>query len=204
MDSVKLELRRTYFIKHTTHMVKGVVEEVTYRLDPEDLHRKSADTLQLNEIGRVSIRLMKAIYADTYEHNRHTGCFIIIDPITNHTVGAGMIIRCQCMDQSHFVKSVAVVQTYWYVRQTEAARKEFEKITHEGQACIYLDDKLLSRGICSDLTGLEKIESWFSRIAHICKVANDSGVSVVIESDRSPNDMVRSIIGEKKLAVAEN
>ncbi len=85
MDNAPLVLNKPYLVKHTSHVVRGEIELVSYRLDPEDLHRKSAETLHMNEIGRVALRLMTPIYADTYEHNRNTGCFIMIDPVTYQT-----------------------------------------------------------------------------------------------------------------------
>jgi adenylylsulfate kinase-like enzyme len=64
---------------------------------------------------------------------------------------------------------------------------------------MYLDNELLGQGICADLAGKEKEEAWLVRVAHICKVANDAGVSVVIESASGPGDSVRRIIGENML-----
>lgn len=199
MDNAPLERGKPYLIKHTTHTVRGVVDEVTYRLDPEDLHRKPADTLHLNEIGRVFIRLLHPVYADTYEHNRQTGCFIIIDPVTNLTAGAGMIIRCRCTEEGQPVGSAAGARTHWFTGQPGTGKKEYEKMKDEGLACMYLDDELLGQGICADLKGAEKEEAWLVRVAHICKVANDAEISVVIESAFSPDDSVRRIIGENLL-----
>lgn len=201
MDDNPLELGKSYHIKHTTHSVRGVVEEVTHRLDPDDLHRKPAATLHLNEIGRVSMRLMNPIYADIYTHNRQTGCFIVIDPATHHTSAAGMITRCHCRDEGFGVESGTSVLTYWIVGNSVAGREKFENMIGEGHKCIYLDDEILSRGICDDLHEPDKKEIWLQRVAYICKLANDSGVPVVIESVNPPNEAVRAIIGEKNISI---
>ena len=65
---------------------------MNYKIDINTLHRdKSADTLELNEIGRVQIETSSPLFFDEYNRNRETGGFILIDPATNRTVAAGMI-----------------------------------------------------------------------------------------------------------------
>ena len=64
-----------------------------YRLDVNTLHRRRrADSLALNEIGRVSLRTTAPLFFDEYGRNRDTGSFILIDEATNATVAAGMIL----------------------------------------------------------------------------------------------------------------
>jgi bifunctional enzyme CysN/CysC len=82
---------KTYLFKHTTQLVTGQVDSLKYRVDVNTLHRNPAPDLQLNEIGRCSVTLSQPIYFDAYRRNRFTGSFIIIDRISNTTVGAGMI-----------------------------------------------------------------------------------------------------------------
>ena len=80
-------------IKHTTNTARCMVQELDYRLDINTLHRDDAATqLDLNEIGRVSLRVTKPLLFDEYRRNRLTGSFILIDENTNNTVGAGMIL----------------------------------------------------------------------------------------------------------------
>jgi bifunctional enzyme CysN/CysC len=88
-----LELGGRYAIKQTTRTVRGVVDELRYRIDVNSLHRdEGAESLALNEIGRVHLRTSGPLLVDEYRKNRHTGSFIIIDETTNDTVGAGMIV----------------------------------------------------------------------------------------------------------------
>ena len=82
---------KTYLFKHTTQTVSGQIDSLKYRVDVNSLHRNPAPDLQLNEIGRCSVTLSQPIYFDAYRRNRFTGSFIIIDRISNTTVGAGMI-----------------------------------------------------------------------------------------------------------------
>ena len=95
MDEAKpFRVGAKYAIKHTTRSARAVVRDLQYRLDINTLHRdESADSLKLNEIGRVRLRTTIPLLADEYRRNRTTGGFIIIDEATNRTVGAGMIVE---------------------------------------------------------------------------------------------------------------
>jgi bifunctional enzyme CysN/CysC len=80
-------------LKHTTRSVKAVVKDLQYRLDINTLHRdEAADTLALNEIGRVRLRTQAPLFFDEYRRNRATGSFVLIDEVTNATVAAGMML----------------------------------------------------------------------------------------------------------------
>ena len=80
-------------IKHTTNTARCMVQSLDYRLDINTLHRDEAATqLDLNEIGRVRLRVTKPLLFDEYRRNRLTGSFILIDENTNNPVGAGMIL----------------------------------------------------------------------------------------------------------------
>lgn len=80
-------------IKHTTRNVRAVVRDLQYRLDVNTLHRdETAESLKLNEIGRVTLRTTQPLFFDEYRRNRTTGSFILIDEATNTTAGAGMIL----------------------------------------------------------------------------------------------------------------
>jgi len=82
-----------FAIKHTTRWCRGLVRELRYRLDVNTLHSDEAATsLNLNEIGRVSLRMTAPLFYDGYRRNRTTGSFILVDEATNATVGAGMIL----------------------------------------------------------------------------------------------------------------
>jgi bifunctional enzyme CysN/CysC len=82
-----------YAIKHTTRSARAVVKELRYRLDVNSLHRdEQAETLGLNEIGRLKLRVTSPLFTDPYKVNRTTGSFILIDEASNATVGAGMVL----------------------------------------------------------------------------------------------------------------
>jgi len=80
-----------YLLQHTTRRVKALVSAISYRIDVNTLHRVEAAELGLNEIGRVSVETAQPVFFDPYTINRSTGGFILIDPVSNRTVSAGMI-----------------------------------------------------------------------------------------------------------------
>ena len=92
-ETAPLQPGRKYSVKHTTRSARAVVKELQYRLDVNTLHRdESAQSLGLNEIGRVRLRTTAPLLADEYRRNRTTGGFIVIDETTLRTVGAAMIV----------------------------------------------------------------------------------------------------------------
>lgn len=92
MSETALDPRRSYLIKHNTRYVRTDFNEIKYRVDLETLEHDAADELALNDIGRVVLTTHRPIVFDAYTRNRGTGAFIIIDPGTNNTVAAGMLI----------------------------------------------------------------------------------------------------------------
>jgi bifunctional enzyme CysN/CysC len=91
MSEEPLKVRGDYWVQHTTRQVKGFVSELNYKIDVDTMHRDAAETLMLNEIGRIQLTTTQPLYYDRYQLNRATGSFVLIDPATNNTVAAGMI-----------------------------------------------------------------------------------------------------------------
>ena len=91
MDQRPLEQNRRYLLKHTSHTVPAFVSSIDHRVDLGALKREMATGLHMNDIGAVSLRLLRPIAVDLYSDNRATGALILIDPETNATVAAGMI-----------------------------------------------------------------------------------------------------------------
>ncbi len=93
-ESAPLAVGRKYHIKHTTRWARVLVKAVDYRIDVNTLHRdEDAETLSLNEIGRIQLRATQPLFVDPYLQNRATGAFILVDEASNKTVAAGMIGR---------------------------------------------------------------------------------------------------------------
>jgi sulfate adenylyltransferase subunit 1 len=91
MDQRPLDVSRRYLLKHTSQTVPAFVSSVDYLTDLTVLTRQPAQILQMNDIGAVSLNLLRPIALDLYSENRGTGAFILIDPETNATVAAGMV-----------------------------------------------------------------------------------------------------------------
>ncbi|MGA3130457.1 MAG: sulfate adenylyltransferase subunit CysN [Terracidiphilus sp.] len=91
MDQRPLDANRRYLLKHTSHTVPVVVSSVDHRVDLGALRHEPAPTLRMNDIGAVSLHLLRAMAVDLYRDNRSTGALILIDPETNATVAAGMV-----------------------------------------------------------------------------------------------------------------
>ena len=90
---------KNYLFKHASKNVMGTVETLRYQVDVNTLHRSDAPTLSLNEIGRCRIILNEPICYDDYRRNRMTGGLILVDRISNVTVGAAMILDRVTGDQ---------------------------------------------------------------------------------------------------------
>ncbi len=91
MHPEPLQPGRTYLLKHTTRQVRGKAVAIRYRVNVDDMEEIPAGQLAMNDIGAVEVQTASPVFFDPYFENRATGGFILIDPISNATVGAGMI-----------------------------------------------------------------------------------------------------------------
>ncbi len=91
MDEQPLRLGRPYLIKHTTSQIRASVVAIQYRIDINTLEHVPSSELRLNEIAVVTLETQRPLLFDRYCSNRNTGAFILIDPVSNATVAAGMI-----------------------------------------------------------------------------------------------------------------
>jgi sulfate adenylyltransferase large subunit len=93
MNQKPLVANRPYLIKHTTQTTQARIRKIRHRVDIQTLGHQQVSELELNGIGVVSIEAQRPLFFDSYRTNRATGSFILIDPISNETVGAGMILE---------------------------------------------------------------------------------------------------------------
>jgi sulfate adenylyltransferase large subunit len=93
MTDRPLDPHGSYLLKHTTQSVRAQARRIHHRYDVNSLAHESASTLKLNEIASVEIETVRPLFFDPYSTNHATGAFILIDPLCNATVGAGMIRR---------------------------------------------------------------------------------------------------------------
>ncbi len=93
------ELRKRYRIKHNTRQDWAELKQIDYRININTLDHEAASSLEMNAIGVVEVETSRPLAFDPYVSNRATGSFILIDPVTNATVAAGMI--CRAIERSH-------------------------------------------------------------------------------------------------------
>ena len=91
LDQRPLDPARKYLLKHTSQTVSATIRAINHRTDLASLSHQPAATLQMNDIGSVTLNLLRPIAVDRYAENRAIGAFILIDAETNATVAAGMI-----------------------------------------------------------------------------------------------------------------
>jgi sulfate adenylyltransferase subunit 1 len=92
LSETPLSTARTYIVRHTSRESKAKIGSIQYKVDVNTLEQQATADLKMNDIARVSFKLAQPLMVDSYDKNRATGAFIVIDESTNNTVGAGMII----------------------------------------------------------------------------------------------------------------
>ena len=115
---------KQYWFKHASKLAAGSVSTLRYRIDVNTLHRQDADRLGLNEIGRCHVRLNQPIAFDGYRQNKGTGSFVVIDRMTNVTVGAGMILD----------RATAGAEDHWEDQSSASRQQERSEVTSAERA----------------------------------------------------------------------
>jgi bifunctional enzyme CysN/CysC len=200
---------RPYFFKHTTNLVGGSIPRIRYRVDVNTLHSEPAEQLRLNEVGRVRVALNRAIPFDAYRKNRSTGAFIVIDRVTNNTVGAGMIVdRDPGEGQGSFWETEASELLEVKTSRVSGAEREQRwsqkpatllltgltgagkssiawalerRLFDAGRMAVVLDGENLRLGISRDLgfSGPERSEN-VRRASELARLLNESGVLCIV------------------------
>jgi sulfate adenylyltransferase subunit 1 len=99
LNEQALDPAKTYLLKHSAQTVAAEVKAIRHRVNIGTLDHETADRLEMNAIGVLRIETSCAIYFDSYSENRATGSFILLDPATNATVAAGMILGAVQVDR---------------------------------------------------------------------------------------------------------
>ena len=208
---------KNYLIKHTSSLVPSVLSKIRYKVDVNTMKRDAKDDenvleLDLNEIARCHITLHRPIAFDSYNRNRDTGAFIIVDRLTNITVGAGMIIdriiSKSAVDKKpvsqNIIKSNSLITaemrsdvikqkglTVWLTGLSGSGKstiaKELERLLIEQKhPCYVLDGDNIRHGLNRDLGfSMEDRKENIRRISEVAALMNDAGL-IVITSFISP------------------
>ncbi len=201
-------LGRSYILRHTTREVSATLEEVVYRFDVETLHRENTPSLRLNDIGRVVLSTGKPVFLDTFEHNRQTGCFILIDSVTNNVVAAGMVLRTN--PQAGTVHRSRESEVIWMTGLSGAGKSTIadtvvEQLRLQGIQAARLDGDDLRLGLNSDLGfSPESRAENLRRAAHVAKLFAGLG-NVTICSFITPSNAdrrrIKEILGDQCIEV---
>lgn len=132
MSETPMDCSRSYIVMHTSRHTKAFVNSVAYRTNVNTLSREPGQPLKLNEIGRVSITTKIPLFIDSYDKNRATGNFIVVDDESFQTVAGGMIIDRQPPESASQVGGVEVSQP-----RSEFIHREDGEITRERRESLF-------------------------------------------------------------------
>ena len=202
---------RSLIFRTETLSVRASTAKPRYRINVNDYERMPAETLELNDIGSCNISLQRKIPFDPYAENRSTGAFILIDPETNATVGAGMIefalrrsnnIHWQAMDVNKDQRSAAKGQkpcVLWLTGLSGSGKSTIanllEKKLHSmARHTMLLDGDNVRHGLNRDLgfTDADRVEN-IRRVSEVSKLMTDAGLIAIVS-------FISPFIAERKLA----
>ncbi|CRK52617.1 Bifunctional enzyme NodQ (Includes: Sulfate adenylyltransferase subunit 1; Adenylyl-sulfate kinase) [Rhodococcus sp. RD6.2] len=210
---------RPYVCQIGTMTVQARITKPKYKINVNTLEQTATNTLALNEIGVCNISFDRPVPFDAYVDNRDTGGFILIDRLTNTTVGAGMIahslrrsdnIHWQAVDVS--AESRAVLnghrpQVLWFTGLSGSGKStianELERQLHASGCHTYLlDGDNVRHGLNRDLgfTEADRVEN-IRRVTEVARLMADAGLIVLasfISPFRAERDAARELIGEDR------
>ena len=210
---------RQYILKSNTQSATLTLGRLKHRIDVNTLDHLPAKTLELNEIGVCNISLDKRIAFDSYENNQTMGGFIVIDRLSNNTVGMGLIdfalrrsenIHWQKMDvskESRAEQKSQIPKLIWFTGLSGSGKSSIANILEKklqslGKHTITLDGDNIRHGLNRDLgfTSADRVEN-IRRVGEVAKLMVNSGL-ICITSFISPFEsermMARSLVLENE------
>jgi bifunctional enzyme CysN/CysC len=215
MDEKTLILGRSYYLKIGAQTVSAIVSKLKYKINVNTMEKIAAKSLNLNDISTVNVTTDRSIPFTPYNENRTLGGFILIDKMTNATVGAGLInfalrrannIHWQFMDitRDHRAKlknqkpSVIWMTGLSGSGKSTIANALEKKLLQMNRHTFLLDGDNVRQGLNKDLgfTNTDRIEN-IRRVGQVAKLMTDAGLLVIvalISPFRSERDMVRQMM----------
>ena len=198
MDETPLYRGRAYEFRLGTKSVIGTVTDITNRLDVETLHETGVRELALNEIGRVSISLSHPVACEPYLESRDLGGFILIDRLTQSTVGAGMITDIRSSRNNVILHQMDVDKkargdmkrqkpaVLWFTGLSGAGKSTIANLVEKqllvlGYHTMTLDGDNVRHGLNRDLgfSEADRVEN-IRRIAEVSRLFVDAGIIVLV------------------------
>ncbi len=186
MSDEAMATGRSYLMKCGTRTVGATVNAIEYRVNVNTMERSATAALALNEIGRVSLLTDRLLAFDPYESVRDTGSFILIDRLTNNTVGAGLL---------HGARSRPRDLSWTRLEAGRAARAALKQQSPlllwagEGIAADKLEQKLMSLG-----RHTITLPAATADLPRIVGILLDAGLVVVIDADSAqPDSLVTAL-----------
>ena len=208
---------RSYLLKIGTKTVTATIAPLKYQVNVDTLAHLAAEKLELNQIGVCELELDQPVAFDAYTDNRDTGGFILIDRLTNQTVGAGMLkfalrrahnIHVQHVDVDKAARAALKGQracVLWFTGLSGAGKSTIanlvEKKLHAmGRHTYILDGDNVRHGLNKDLgfTAADRVEN-IRRIGEVARLMVDAGLIVVtafISPFRAERRMARGLLAE--------
>jgi bifunctional enzyme CysN/CysC len=206
---------RPYWLKIGARTVQATITEIKHRINVNTLEHLAARQLELNEIALVNVSLSAPVAFEPYKANPDLGGFILIDRMTNATVGAGMIrfalrrahnIHWQAVDVSKASRAAAKGQTpavLWFTGLSGSGKSTIANLVEKkllalGRHTYLLDGDNVRHGLNRDLgfTDAERVEN-IRRVAEVAKLMVDAGLIVLvsfISPFRSERAMARELM----------
>jgi len=206
---------RSYLLKAGSSTTPAQVTDLKFKVNVNTLQQEPGATLSLNEVGVCGIKADQPIAFDSYRENRATGNFILIDRLTNATVGAGMIHQPLLRSESKPWQAVEVTKqsrarlkgqspfVLWFTGGPEETRTEIAELTEKrlhtlGRHTYFLDDRILSHGLNRDLEPADAGRGErVRRLAETARLFADAGLIVLVSlssSGRGEQRMAREIL----------
>ena len=208
---------RSYLMKVGTKTVTATVSPLKYKVNVNTLEHTAARKLELNDIGICGLQLSQPIVFEPYAENRDLGGFILVDRITNTTVGAGLLhfalrrsqnVHWQALDVNKVARADLKGQkpcVVWFTGLSGAGKSTIanlvEKRLHAmGRHTYLLDGDNVRHGLNKDLgfTDADRVEN-IRRIAEVARLMVDAGLIVLvsfISPFRSERRMARELLPE--------
>ena len=208
---------RSYLLKIGPQTVGTTVTGLKHKINVSNFDRTAGTTLELNEIGVCTLEIDRPIAFDPYEVNRDTGGFILIDRITNDTVGAGMLrfalrraqnVHWQALDVNKSLRASMKRQrpcVLWFTGLSGAGKSTIanlvdKKLHSTARHTYLLDGDNVRHGLNKDLgfTDADRVEN-IRRIAEVARLMVDAGLIVgtaFISPFRAERDMARALLGD--------